>query len=280
MYVNPVEVNSATELATTEPKPVFKDDNITVYGIPLQPDHLQQSSVIFENMEVDGEDSIFLENKKRKRSLSPDSSSKRPDIAGIQPGRAVDSNDVIPLLERMHEPGFTPSTLEGKDAQEWRRLMVRTMFKSEPPEKPKTRFKEKGKGKAKADVEIAQAPKSQPTNLTPIAPDTELRSGPGRPRIKHHHHPLPKLALPPLEDKVTLCYVCIGPRQRGKFDVQKAVALGVPRGPLRGRLTKGETITFMVDDGSDGKVERTVTPEDVVGPSEAPKVMSPLVLNL
>ena len=44
----------------------------------------------------------------------------------------------------------------------------------------------------------------------------------------------------------------------GKFDMQAAVKLGVPNGPQRGRLVRGESITL--DDGS------VVSPEMCVGP--------------
>ncbi|HEX4628402.1 MAG TPA: ribonuclease Z [Gemmatimonadales bacterium] len=46
--------------------------------------------------------------------------------------------------------------------------------------------------------------------------------------------------------------------RRGKFDVGKARAAGIPEGPLWGKLTKGESIT--TDDG------RRMTPSDFVGP--------------
>lgn len=49
----------------------------------------------------------------------------------------------------------------------------------------------------------------------------------------------------------------------------------MPFGPLRGRLTKGQTITFTVKEG--GKmVERVVQPEECVGESESPAVSSVL----
>ena len=75
-----------------------------------------------------------------------------------------------------------------------------------------------------------------------------------------------------------MSYVIVGPRVRGKFDVQKSIALGVPQGPLRGQLTKGQTITFTVEDtvtsedGTSSTVPRTVTvkPEECMGESEPP----------
>ena len=52
----------------------------------------------------------------------------------------------------------------------------------------------------------------------------------------------------------------------GKFDMQAAVKLGVPNGPQRGRLVRGESITL--DDGS------VVSPEMCVGPeSPGPRVV-------
>lgn len=83
----------------------------------------------------------------------------------------------------------------------------------------------------------------------------------------------------------SLAYLILGPRTRGRFNAQRADELGL-KGPLRGRVSKGETVTFMVevDDpsanggkGENGerkkvRVERTVRPEECVGESEAPVV--------
>ena len=46
--------------------------------------------------------------------------------------------------------------------------------------------------------------------------------------------------------------------RRGRFDVEKAQAAGIPEGPLWGKLSKGETVGL-----ADG---RTVSPEGIVGP--------------
>ena len=68
-------------------------------------------------------------------------------------------------------------------------------------------------------------------------------------------------------DVQALAYVVIGPRVRGKFDVEKAVELGIPFGPLRAKLTRSESITFKVKRGNE-QFERTVKPEACIGPSE------------
>lgn len=53
--------------------------------------------------------------------------------------------------------------------------------------------------------------------------------------------------------------------------MKKAELLGVPAGRQRGILTQGKSITFKVKVGEE-TIERTVQPEDCVGPSESPGV--------
>lgn len=106
-------------------------------------------------------------------------------------------------------------------------------------------------------------------------------------------------ALPP--SALSLSYLAVGPLTRGKFDARKAEELGVPNGPLRGALTRGETVRFLVDnngravraqthgkgkkkkkganagivvDANEGERWVTVRPEDVVAPSIPPAVSS------
>ncbi|MCJ1436647.1 hypothetical protein MMC27_006028 [Xylographa pallens] len=67
--------------------------------------------------------------------------------------------------------------------------------------------------------------------------------------------------LPPTKPTHTaLSYIIRNHLQRGKFQPQKAVALGVPKGPLFSELTSGRSVT-----SKDGK---TVLPEQVLGPSK------------
>lgn len=58
---------------------------------------------------------------------------------------------------------------------------------------------------------------------------------------------------------LNLIYAIQEPDRPGRFDKPRALALGVPEGPLFGRLQKGESVTL--PDGG------TVSPDDVLGPS-------------
>ena len=57
----------------------------------------------------------------------------------------------------------------------------------------------------------------------------------------------------------SLGWALIEATRAGRFDVERADALGVPNGPERGALQRGEAVTL-----SDG---RSVAPDDVLGPS-------------
>ena len=69
-----------------------------------------------------------------------------------------------------------------------------------------------------------------------------------------------RLEARPLSHRVPCWgYAFIEDARPGRFDVEAARALGVPSGPLFGKLQRGVSITL--DDG------RTITPEQVLGPA-------------
>jgi ribonuclease Z len=67
--------------------------------------------------------------------------------------------------------------------------------------------------------------------------------------------PLPD---PHLHKEISLVYICETPTIPRKFFIDKALELGVPKGPLRAKLVKGEAITL--EDG------RIIQPEQVTSP--------------
>ncbi len=69
------------------------------------------------------------------------------------------------------------------------------------------------------------------------------------------------LAFPVAHGAAALGYALAEDERAGRFDVETADALGVPSGPERGALQRGETVTL-----ADG---RTVTPDAVLGPARA-----------
>ena len=90
--------------------------------------------------------------------------------------------------------------------------------------------------------------------------DPRLRPEPKGPLPEIYADDLVRLRYHPMHHSV----FCVGYRleehdRPGRFDLARAQALGLPPGPLYGRLQNGETVT-----GPDG---RTITPKQVLGPS-------------
>jgi len=89
---------------------------------------------------------------------------------------------------------------------------------------------------------------SWPVEIVELDPGTAVRGDGYRVEAFETDHRIPSLGYALIED----------PRP-GRFDVASARALGVPEGPLFGKLQRGETV--VLDDG------RVIEPEAVVGPS-------------
>ena len=154
--------------------------------------------------------------------------------------------------------GFLPTNLVREDAEQWREMTVKNMF---PGVKPKP-----GKG-GDADMD------TDPPYVS------VLRRNPGSYNPAGSDRQLPRMNLTKDYTRITLCqkpslaYIIMGPKTRGKFDAKKADELGL-KGRLRGLVASGTTVTFTTTDANGKKIERTVRPEDCVGPGDNPAVRS------
>lgn len=203
---------------------------------------------------------------KRKREGSPERSSKR---LSNQLEMDSPSRDIMPTAESLFKaasaPGFDPTSLTGEVAQAWRRLLIQSMFpasqvsSAEPNQNENSPRKGKNRnGNTKADDHASSTPSRTP-----------FPSKFSRPL------PAPERALVGFSDpmlKPTVAYAVVGPRIRGKFDGRKATQLGLPPGPSRARLVKGESVTVQVKDENGNLVEREIKPEDCIGESVTPAV--------
>ncbi|CCM00813.1 uncharacterized protein FIBRA_02855 [Fibroporia radiculosa] len=241
------------------PEPVYQDESITLYAVPI---HISPGSL----------EGFSSGHFKRKRSPSPSSPSKRLQVDSSSEIEQIP----VSLATTIQRPDFSPLALLGAQAEEWRRLTIENMFpyKTRPsvpgPSKKERRDQKQQNKQSKAQKDTA-------------AEDQDLEridNIPPSPPKYNQALPFKERRLPPFSysdsgkgSKAALCYVLVGPRARGKFDVAKSEALGVPSGPLRGKLTKGLSVTFTVADENGNKVERVVRPEDCIGPTEKPQVM-------
>lgn len=255
-------IEAPVSLATTileHPAFVYQDENLTVYPLPIY----SASGAVGIQPTAVGE-GASPHTSKRKRSRSPPTRSIRP--LARDDDTLVDSSTIIPrpLPARARSPTFNTRYLRGEDADEWRRLILQDMFpmQQQPQMDPGLGKKQKRKvmEEAKKEMETQGVPHSS------IGPDKRYARLPPLIASAKYAAPSSRFELP------RLGYLLVGPSVRGKFDVKKAEELGIPRGPIRARLTRGETITFTVTDEGGHAIERTVRPEDCVGPSEVAQV--------
>ncbi|KAH9053195.1 hypothetical protein EDB87DRAFT_1815754 [Lactarius vividus] len=279
----------------TEPQieaiPVFADDNITVYSIPIVPTPRRDGDIpVGTGASLD----ISEASLKRKREPSPELPSKRSSLRPSLPATGESTPSAISLFDRfLDDPQFDPTSLTGDEADAWRRLIIEYMFTwKEPPPKPRPPPKPPGKkGKQRRDVESTEAsiaPLLSVLTSLPQTPhwvedstkcqDKPLKRGP-RGASPAGSLQLPAFTAP--RQNVSTAYIVVGPRVRGKFDAKRAEELGL-YGPLRGKVARGESVTFTVDDGTGGTLQRTVKPEDCVGEHETTKVrpLGPLQSNV
>ncbi|KAF8901546.1 hypothetical protein CPB85DRAFT_1323393 [Mucidula mucida] len=255
MYVVPNEISLKPQLSDA-PQPCFKDENVTVYALPLLPP-IPASQILEETVSAS-------ESRKRKH------------------------DNIASISERLEAEDLMPEQLTDEMADEYRQLAVRTMFpadlKEPAPKPPKTKRRKKGKG------EPDEPSSSQPQSLPVKEVSQKEPPHDASPPIGDHfrrrraippkgfYTQLPKFTSTfPVRDAdpsltPVLSYIVVGPRYRGKFDALKAAELKIPNGELRSALTLGKTITFEVTE--DGKTfQRTVRADEIVAPSEPPQVI-------
>ncbi|PCH45067.1 hypothetical protein WOLCODRAFT_155082 [Wolfiporia cocos MD-104 SS10] len=252
--------------AGSEAVPIYKDENITVYGVPISasmPTH------------VPSDTSSQTIPAKRKRSPSPDAPAKRSHHS--ESTNVQGSTMRHPLVKRIIEGKIAPLQLIGEDAEEWRRLMIHLMF----PQAPLTAEQEREERQKARKLARQQQKRKAEDNPEGKAKELEEEPEPTPSTSQRQWDPLSanrNRRLPQFDPEgnlprdQTLCYILVGPRSRGKFDAKKADELGVFRAD-RAKLTKGQSVVVTVDDGDGNKIERIVLPEDCVAPPESPQVL-------
>ncbi|KAF8639102.1 hypothetical protein AX17_001745 [Amanita inopinata Kibby_2008] len=300
-----VQVTEAVSDTIPSQVPIFKDENVTIYGIPITPPLSSQDDSLSQTHESACSEKTSL---KRKRSQSPEHSSKRTAVSAFED--SLPSDDT--LEQAMSRPRFSPTLLSGKLAQDWRNSMARIMFpgtrkheneiakeKKKEANHVRKGVKEKKTGNIGNIGEKNKFEELQPVAVSNAEQDAVPEPGhePSTGNIdmykrthvpEGYHKQLPTFTHPDsgtTDSPSTLAYLVVGPRIRGRFDAKKAQELGIPNGPIRRRLINGETITFKTkerkmegDTVREVEVERTVKPDECVGESETPAVI--LILDV
>ncbi|KAF8647735.1 hypothetical protein AX16_006570 [Volvariella volvacea WC 439] len=273
---------------STDPKPIYLDDNITVYAFPVYKQledpnsKASTSSVSKRKRDTVGEDA-----RPKKRANTDPSPSPEPSPPQTQAEHPATHSDLrISMIQTMFPaskakaPGN--STTKQTEKQQKQKKGKGSKVKSEKGlttnEQSALTKTELVNDSTLSEILVNQDASS--SNAPDAEPDIYKRAAvpPG------YHSQLPKFES--RDPGCTQALVIVGPRVRGRFDTQKAEALNVPNGSIRGKLTKGETIRFTVkvktvgEDGTEVETEeeRTVRPEDVLDESEPPGVV--IVLDI
>ncbi|CAA7269249.1 unnamed protein product [Cyclocybe aegerita] len=266
-----------TTPAGSSSSPCYQDENITVYAIPVLPSLATHSPSRSSEPSAPANSPIEPTQElpeKRKREPSPEGPRKRQNPGSRSPARIALSDG---LLELIQQKGFTPETLTGDLEDEYRRMIIHTMFPNLKPNLLPTKEEtaENRRRSRQGMKKEATPPLAENEN---IDIDSQRRTRGSLPNGFQKQLPRFVAPLPPSTSPPTLSYFVVGPRYRGKFDVEKARELGIV-GPDRGKLTRGESITIRVKAGvSDELVERVVRPEEVMGESTPPSAF--LILDI
>lgn len=222
-----------SEISDTASVPIFTDDNLAVYAVPLHP----------------------------TKALEP--AFKKPKV-DCDRSAAVSAATLDKVDQLWRKPYFNPSILQGHEAQAWIRLVSDSIFndsllrKREQQATDITESVTDTRSSRKLvssvdDVEIPDADQPQPSSSPharalapwrpPLSPAFVTRLLPRPP--SDTRNVLADRADPAEGGQApVLAFICEAHPQRGKFDPVKATEAGVPPGPLFAALTKGEDVTL------------------------------------
>ena len=234
---------------------MYKDENVTVFAIQTTPPVAIAELLRSLKRKRSGEHTSIRrpsherrkpgEKTPRSRSSSPPRTSS-PNSPS-QPSNpddtvnTIETAESVPLLERLRRPWFTPGGLEAAEAVEWRKLTISHMFG--PRAQDQARFDvpessaEQGAGHSwpRRIPSPANCDKKLPVWNSGFRHDQR-----GMKTSFYKNKSVNGVLL------VACSYIIHGPKIRGKFDVAKAIALGLRAGPLRGKVARGETVEIKV----------------------------------
>ncbi|MCJ1392301.1 Zinc phosphodiesterase ELAC protein 2 [Xylographa bjoerkii] len=227
----PVDVNEIRERkGDMEWDPTWSDENILVWAMSVEPDTSPAQS---------------QSQPPRKRSFH--------DFMELTPDSQISStmgpHDDIKLAEQeLHDQQIRRGVISHMFNSDWR---LDALFETplEDVNMPAALFIRNAETR-----KIEQYSGPMPGGIEPLPKIKVLVRRPWPGALIAH--------LPPTKPSYTaLSYIIRNHPQRGKFQPQKAIALGVPKGRLFSELTSGRSVT-----SKDGT---TVSPEQVLGPSKS-----------
>ncbi|KAG8744935.1 hypothetical protein FRC10_009170 [Ceratobasidium sp. 414] len=224
-FRDPMSVKSVETPEAASFEKVYEDEFVRVFAFPVVPNH--------STPELERQPTVPSKRRSSNSSLRPDSPKRIARGSTSTAAGKASAGSQNPSLDWQH-PSFNPSSLTGKDADEWRTTIIRDMF-----------------------------PGIQEQALGTELDKDALRTR-GKPQGLRARKS--RLRLPKFEGSrsMSVAYLVLGPEIRGKFDPGAADALGVAKRD-RGKLTKGESVTVTIDG-----VQTIVTPNMCMGHSETP----------
>lgn len=228
LNIHEVDATASSDGAHSHPtlSPIFSDDNLAVYAVPLQPTTAQHRPA------------------------------KKPKLANGHSSAQASPATLQKLEQLWRRPDFYPSQLQPEEAQAWIQLVSDSIFNDSLLRK-RQQQQEVGSKLVSSiqDVEMDDATSQPPATTAtsnpsrtpstwrpPLSPAFVMRLLP-KPHVDSRN--LSQDRFDPAEggQAPVLAYICQAHEQRGKFDPLKATQLGVPPGPSFAALTRGEDVS-------------------------------------